>query len=299
MNLRDLRYFETIAELEHVGRAAERLHKTQPALTECLRRLEDDCGAALFEKSGRGVRLTVAGKILMKWARQLRLNAENAQREIADLERGLSGHIRIGLVPTAAHFLIPQAVKQLLEEAPNVTLHTEVGLIVTLKQLLHRGEIDLMVGTQSPLEQGFVSRLLMEDVIVVAASANHEIFQGTPTLSDLTRYRWALQPAGAPTRDWLDNTFTRHHLPRPQVQVESSMLLSLPTLIAETGLLSFISRLHLNSAHNGLCLKEIPIAEACMYRRLVVTYAENSYLPPAARRLIELLTYTKAPQSLP
>ena len=113
MNLRDLHYFETIAELEHLGRAADRLHKTQPALSECLRRLEEASGAPLFEKSGRGIRLTAAGKILLKWAIRLRSDAENAQREISDLQQGLSGHIRIGLVPTAAHFLIPSAARRL------------------------------------------------------------------------------------------------------------------------------------------------------------------------------------------
>ena len=52
MDLRDLRYFETIATLQHMGRAATKLHRTQPALTSCVRRLEEDCGAALFEKAG-------------------------------------------------------------------------------------------------------------------------------------------------------------------------------------------------------------------------------------------------------
>ena len=103
----------------------------------------------------------------------------------------------------------------------------------------------MMVGTESPEEPGYVSRLLTEDAIVVAASANHELFRGEPTLKDLTQYRWALQPPGAPTRDWLDHTFDRKHLPRPRVQVETTMLLMLPTLIAQTGLLSFISRHHL------------------------------------------------------
>jgi DNA-binding transcriptional LysR family regulator len=65
MDLRDLRYFETIAELQHVGRAAAKLHRTQPALTGSIRRLEEDCGVALFEKAGRGIRLTAAGRVLL------------------------------------------------------------------------------------------------------------------------------------------------------------------------------------------------------------------------------------------
>lgn len=289
MDLRDLRYFETIAELEHIGRATERLHRTQPALTSCVRRLEQACGAPLLEKSGRGIRLTAAGRVLLKWAQRMRFDVEDAQREIGDIGRGLSGHIRIGIVPTAAQFLLPPAARQLMQQAPEVTLRTVVGLIDTLKPMLRSGELDLMVGTESPDEPGFTSQRLAEDEIVVAASATHEVLLGKPSLRDLTAYRWVLQPPGAPTRDWLDHTFDRKRLPRPRVQVESTMLLMLPALIAETGLLSFISRHHLAEADSRSPLREVPLKETTMRRRLVVTYRGSSYLSPAARLLIELL----------
>ena len=289
MDLRDLRYFETIAELEHIGRATERLHRSQPALTTSVRRLEEAVGAPLFEKAGRGIRLTSAGKVLLKWAQRMRFDVEDARREIEDMKKGLSGHIRIGIVPTAAQFILPPAARNLLAVAPDVTLRTVVGLIDTLQPLLHAGELDLMVGTESLVEPGFTSQRLAEDQIVVAASATHPIFAGPVNLRDLTRHRWVLQPPGAPTRDWLDHTFDRKRLPRPKVQVESTMLLMLPALIAETGLLSFISRHHLAEPDGRSPLKEVAIKETTMHRRLVVTYRESSYLMPAARKLIALL----------
>lgn len=289
MDLRDLRYFEAIASLQHVGRAAEVLHRSQPALTSSIRRLEEACGAPLFERAGRGIRLTAAGQVLLRWAQQLRFDLEDARREIDAMGRGLAGHIRIGIVPTAAQFLLPTAARQLLQEGPDVTMRTVVGLVETLKPLLHQGELDMVVGTETHAQPGIVSRVVAEDAIVVAASATHELFQGKPTLKDLTRYRWALQPPGAPTRDWLDRTFDRRRLPRPRVQVESTMLIMLPTLIAQTGLLSFISRHHLLARAGHSELKEIPLKETTMVRRLVVTYRDKGFLPPAAERLIELL----------
>jgi len=289
MDLRDLRYFEAIAEFEHVGRATQRLHRTQPALTSAVRRLEEACGAPLFEKAGRGIRLTPAGRVLLKWAQRMRFDVEDAKREIGDIGRGLSGHIRIGIVPTAAQFLLPPAARQLMARAPAVTLRTVVGLIDTLKPMLRAGDLDLMVGTESPDEPGFTSQRLAEDHIVVAASAKHEILRRTPTLKELTAYKWVLQPPGAPTRDWLDHTFDRKRLPRPQVQVESSMLLMLPALIAETGLLSFISRHHLDESDKRSPLREVPLKETTMRRRLVVTHREGSYLLPATQMLISLL----------
>ncbi|HSI57808.1 MAG TPA: LysR substrate-binding domain-containing protein [Ideonella sp.] len=286
MDLRDLRYFETIAELEHMGQAAGRLHRTQPALTSAVRRLEQACGAPLFERAGRGIRLTAAGQVLLKWARRTRFDVEDAQREIGDIARGLSGQIRLGIVPTAAQFLLPPVARRLLAEAPEVTLKTVVGLIDGLMPMLRAGELDLTVGTESAAEPGFVSQRLAEDQIVVAASRTHELFKGEPALRDLVPYRWVLQPVGAPTRDWLDQAFDRRRLPRPRVQVESTMLLMLPLLIAETGLLSFVSRHHLVA---GAPLKEVRLKETTMRRRLVVSYRESSYLSPAVQRLIGLL----------
>jgi DNA-binding transcriptional LysR family regulator len=295
MDLRDLRYFEVIARLEHLGKASAQLHRTQPALTSCIRRLEEECGAPLFEKAGRGIRLSAAGRVLLKWAQRLRFDEEDARREMAEIGQGLSGQVRIGIVPTAAQFLLPPVARQLLDEAPEVTLRTVVGLIDTLMPLLRAGELDMVVGTESPPEDGFVSRVLAEDAIVVAASAKHELLRGQPTLKDLTAYRWALQPPGAPTRDWLDHTFDRKRLPRPRVQVESTMLLMLPALIAETGLLSFISRHHLAGRQNGTGLKEIALKDTTMRRRLVVTHRANSYLSPAAARLVALLSRAGSP----
>lgn len=294
MELRDLRYFETIAELQHLGRAATRLHRTQPALTSSIRRLEADCGTALFERSGRGIRLTEAGKVLLKWAQRMRFDVADAKRELQSIGAGLKGHVRIGIVPTAAQFLLPAVARRLLQEAPEVTLRTVVGLIDTLKPLLRAGELDLMVGTESADEPGWISKRLAEDMIVVAASDRHPVFQAKPTLRDLSAFAWALQPPGAPTRDWLDHTFDRHRLPRPRVQVETTMLLMLPTLIVQTGLLSFISRHHLQGRGRIPGLREVPVKAASMRRRLVVTYRDKGFLSPPAHRLLELLEQCRA-----
>ena len=294
MELRDLRYFETIAQLENLSRASTKLHRTQPALTSSIQRLEEDCGVTLFEKAGRGIRLTAAGKVLLKWAQRMRFDVEDAKRELEAIGQGLAGHVRIGIVPTAAQFLLPSVARQLLQEAPEVTLSTVVGLVDTLKPMLRAGEIDMMVGTEGPEEPGYVSRVLAEDAIVVAASANHQLFRGEPTMKDLTNYRWALQPPGAPTRDWLDHTFDRKRLPRPRVQVEATMLLILPALIAQTGLLSFISRDHLAGPFAKSGLKEVPVKDAVMHRRLVVNYRANSFLSPVASRVIELFAAARS-----
>lgn len=290
MDLRDLRYFETIATLEHVGRAATRLHRTQPALTSAVRRLEDECGAPLFERRGRGIRLTATGQVLLRWAQRVRIDVDDALREMAEIERGLSGVVRVGVVPTAAQFLLPPATKRLLVEAPGALLKTTVALVDVLRPMLQAGELDLMIATETAPVAGFESTLLTEDAIVVAAHADHEVLRGKPTMRTLGNYRWVLQPPGAPTRDWLDHTFDRYRLPRPHVQVESSMLLTLPALIADTGLLSFLSRHHVATRGRHNPLREVPLRQTTMMRRIVASHRTRGYVSPLARRLVELLS---------
>lgn len=289
MDLRDLRYFEAIAQHEHLGRATAALHRSQPALSSSIRRLEADCGATLFERHGRGIRLTQAGHVLLKWARRLRLDEQDARQELAAMGRGLQGSIRLGIVPTAAQFLLPPVARDLLNEAPDVTLHTVVGLVDTLKPQLRAGDLDLLVATEGAPEAGWTSRVLAEDSIVVAAAERHPVFKSSPTLKDLCAWSWALQPSGLPTRDWLDHTFDRHRLQRPHVRVEATSLMALPALIVQTGLLSFISRHHLQGSARIRGLKEVPVKGATMRRRLVLTHRTEGYVSPAALRLMELL----------
>ena len=152
IDLRDLRYFEAIAELGHIGRAAERLHLTQPALTRCVRRLEDMFGADLFERVGRGIRLTAAGEALLVRARRLHVAADEAAREMVDFAHGASGHVRIGLVPTAAQFLLPPVCRALLAETPDVSLKTVIGQGDVLMPALKSGELDLVISFGAPVD---------------------------------------------------------------------------------------------------------------------------------------------------
>lgn len=298
MDLRDLRYFETIAELENLARAAVKLHRTQPALSSSVRRLEECCGATLFEKSGRGLRLTDAGRTLLKWARRVRFDVEDARRELSAISAGSSGHVRLGIVPTAAQFLFPRVAREFIRVAPQATISTLIGLKDALKPRLQAGELDMIIATAECPEPGYVSRPLAEDTIVVVASACHEIFSGQPTLRDLVHQRWALQPRGAPSRDWLDHTFERFLLPRPVVQIETNTLTMLRELIIQTGLLSFFSRRHLQGPCGKHGLKEIPVPEAMMQRRIVVIYREHGFMSPAAERLMELFVHASSSDSL-
>ncbi len=286
LDLRDLRYFETIAQTGHVGRAAKLLFRSQPALTGAVRRLEEQLGTALFQRAGRGIRLTAAGEALLARARALRIASEDAVREIADLGKGLAGYVRIGAVPTVARFLLPRACGEFLRQAPAVTLKTVFGHNDVLRASLKAGELDVIVSFSAHDDPDIASHEILADEVVVVAARGHPVFRRRARMNDLLDYRWVLAPPSVATRQWLDHAFLTHGLPGPTAQIETNLILLLPALIEQNNLLSFISR---RNIARGTRLKEVPLEETTMKRRFAVSYRKDSYLSPAARRFVELL----------
>ena len=286
LDLRDLRYFEAIAETGHVGRAARRVFRSQPALTGAVRRLEEVLGTALFRRAGRGIRLTAAGEALLSRARALRIASQDAIREIGDLGKGLAGHVRVGAVPTAARFLLPPACAEFLRQAPGVTLKTVIGHDDVLAASLRAGELDVVVSFSGQADADIESHEILTDDVVVVAARDHPVFRRRTRMKDLLDYRWVLGGTSVATRQWLEHAFVAHGLPRPTVQIETNLILLLPSLIEQSELLSFVSRRHMG---RGTHLKEIRLRETTMKRRFAVTYRKDSYLSPAARRFMDLL----------
>ena len=286
LDLRDLRYFEAIADAGHVGRAARALHRSQPALTGAIRRLEERLGTALFTRAGRGIRLTAAGIALHARARALRIAADDAVREVADVGRGHAGLVRIGMVPTAARFLMPPLTREFLRESPQVAFRTVVANNDVLRAALDAGELDVTVNFTNPADDDVVSHPVFSDECVVVASRTHPIFRRKPAMRDLARHAWVLGSPTVATREWLENAFRTHGLPPPRVHIEASHVLFLPMLIEENALLSFVSRRHLAP---GGPLREVRLRETTMHREFALCYRRGRYLSPAAQRVVETL----------
>jgi DNA-binding transcriptional LysR family regulator len=287
MDFRDLKYFEVIATEGNLARAAERVHRTQPALTKCIDRLEDALGSRLCEKEGRGMRLTAAGHVLLKRTRQMALMVEETAREMRDHAGGLQGEVRIGCVPTMAEHLMPAVFEQLLAEAPGITVTLAVAMSDNLLAALADGEIDLVVGPMVDADPEFVAEQIAEDTMVVMASEDHPIFDAPCTLADLVHYKWMLPARTVASRQWLDQTFERHGLPRPQVQIESNVLNSILPILETTSLLGFVTRFNLVAGRARV--REVLVPETRMKRRLGLTYRKNGYLSPVAVRVADIL----------
>jgi len=143
--LRHLRYFESLAQHGHFGRAAEALGISQPALSIQIRELEDIVGGPLVERGARQVRLTSLGEMLLQRGRDIL----RAVDELASLARTaseeLTGRLRVGIIPTVAPYVLPKIIDILAERFPELELHLREAVTQKLVGDLVEGRLDVAI----------------------------------------------------------------------------------------------------------------------------------------------------------
>lgn len=143
MDLRQLRYFVTLAETQNFHRAAERLHMSQPPLTVAIRKLEDELGLALFVRAARGVTLTPAGRAALEPARATLAHAERFREAAREGAAGERGRLRVGFVGSATFELLPRIIPEFRRRYPAVELVLEESTSATIARRLVGGEFDV------------------------------------------------------------------------------------------------------------------------------------------------------------
>jgi DNA-binding transcriptional LysR family regulator len=143
MELRHLRYFVVVAEELHFRRAAERLHMSQPPLSQQIRHLEEEVGATLLLRNQRRVELTAAGQAFFVRAREILDSVEDAARQARRVQRGEVGRLAVGFVGSAMYSFVPELLRTFRDHAPDITLRlNELGTSEQLRQL-EDGRLDV------------------------------------------------------------------------------------------------------------------------------------------------------------
>ncbi len=148
-----MRQLELLAALEHaptLSAAAREAGLSQPAASKLLGALSDDLAIDLFEKAGRSLRPTAAGRALIRHAANLIGNLDRAQAEIEAIESGLSGTVAVGAGIGACYVLMPRALALLLDQAPDVVVTMREGAMEEHFAMLRDGRLDLVIGRVEP-----------------------------------------------------------------------------------------------------------------------------------------------------
>ncbi|PXY30359.1 LysR family transcriptional regulator [Prauserella sp. PE36] len=176
MELRHLRYFAAVADTCHFGKAAERLHMAQPALSHAIRQLEAELGAPLFTRTTRQVRLTPAGEYLLAEARRVLDTVEQSMQGVRRIADGRLGIVRVGFTGTSAFSQLPRIARAVKRDVPEVALEVHADLL-TPDQCdgLRTGSLDIGVLRPPASGEGIELRTIEVEPLILAVPADHRL----------------------------------------------------------------------------------------------------------------------------
>src|ERR1700728_1403104 len=148
MEMHQLRYVVAVARARNFSRAAGHCHVSQPSLSQQIQKLEDELGERLFDRMKRDVRLTPCGEEFLHRAVRILEEVDAAKREAADATDMLRGTLTIGVLPTIAPYLLPDAMAQFIKKFPGMEIVVQEDTTARLLQLAHGYEIDFALASQ-------------------------------------------------------------------------------------------------------------------------------------------------------
>ncbi len=243
LRLRHLEVFQAVCERHTLRKAAEACHLTQPAATRLILELEAMLGVPLFERDRRGMRLTAYGQRVRRHADLLRADLGQMRTDIDRYRTGITGRIRLGVIPSLASELLGEAIARTLSGRRDVQFLLREGTATDLIAALRRNELDLTFGRIVD-ERASADRTVLpiySGRFAIACRRDHPLAaQCRVDWTTLARQAWVLPPGGSPLRAMVEQLFQANRVLRPFVAVESSSFHHTRELLSRSDLLGLL-----------------------------------------------------------
>lgn len=202
MTLTELRYVVTLARERHFGRAAERCHVSQPTLSVAVKKLEDELGIPLFERSKSSIRVTETGQRIIEQAQRV-LDQVGVIKDMAqDGRNQLNSPLKVGAIYTIGPYLFPHLLPELRRAAPEMPLYIEENYTANLRQKLRHSDLDAIIIALPFEEPEVVTMPLYDEPFVVLLPADHPLTaKDEITADELSREQLLLLGPGHCFRD--------------------------------------------------------------------------------------------------
>lgn len=283
-----LRTFLEVARVEHLGRAAEVLQAEQSTVSRKITRLEDEVGVPLFERIGRSIRLTQAGRRFIPRAERLLNDLRDAVAEAEGAVSPETGEVHVGFLHTVGARWLPDRLARFLQAYPSVRFILEEGTAGEVVSGVVAGDFDLGIVGPPPanLPDLAIHPLFRERVAVVVPASHRLVGRTSCTLDDLAEERLILPRSRSGLRRVIDDAFAGQGL-SPHVAYEGDDL-SIVQGLVEAGLGTTLLPMPLPTPSSRVAI--IPLREPPIARTMALIWDQRRTLPPAAdlfaRRLV-------------
>lgn len=220
MNLRHLETFLRIAELKSFTKAGEELHLTQPTVSKQMFDLEAFFGVRFIDRTKRGVALTKAGEILLKYAKDFLALQEETLGAIAAFKGLRRGHIRMGASSIPGVYILPPILKLFRERYENIQLQLSISDTDDVSDKVEQGDLDIgFVGARDETRK-LVYQAFLDDLIVFVAPPT---YADKVDVEEVRRYPWLVREAGSGTRKYFDGALKKRGISPSDLQIVAEL----------------------------------------------------------------------------
>ena len=287
MDINQLEVLSVVARERSFSRAAEVLNRTQPAISQAVRRLEQEVGEKLFDRSSKDGTLTLAGEILLDYAKQmlnLRQTAHTAIREMRDLQHG---KVTISANEHTVFYVLP-VIERFRKLYPQIKIEVQRGVASRIPKEIMAREAELGIISFKPNDSSVVSVSVFTDELALIVAPTHFLAnRESVSVKELGEENFIAHNAPSPYREKVIETFEKHRT-RLSISVELPSLEAIKRLVEKGVGVALVPKLTAQNEIDGGKLKALSVNEMKLERKLNIIYRRNSVLSHAAKIFLKL-----------
>jgi DNA-binding transcriptional LysR family regulator len=288
MELHTLQVFLTVATERSFSRAAEKMFRTQPAISLALQRLELELGEKLIDRTGKDLILTDAGRTVLEFARRFQSLKLELDNSLAELRDNSAGRLAIGANESTTLYLL-QHIQRYRELYPKIKVQVRRSLSSKIPDELIDGNLELGVISFDPADERIKSKVIYTDALAFVVSPRHRLaHKKTVSIAELGSEIFIAHNVVSPYRDLVLREFQAHKTPL-NMSVEMPTIEAIRKLVQSNMGVAFLPRMCVEQEIEQKMLCEIRVKELHVERKIRLVYPARRALSHAARAFLEVL----------
>jgi DNA-binding transcriptional LysR family regulator len=288
MELYPLQVFLTVATEKSFSRAAEKLLRTQPAISLALQRLEQELGEKLIDRSGKDLILTDAGRTVIDYARRFQSLQQELDNSLAELRDNSSGRLTIGANESTTLYLL-RHIERYRELYPKVKVQVRRSFSSKIPNELLDGNLELGVISYDPGDERIKTKTIYTDALAFVVSPKHRLAsRKTVSITELGSENFIAHNVVSPYRELVIREFRTHKVPL-RMDVEMPTIETIRKLVQGNQGVAFLPRMCVEQEIEQKLLAEVRVKEMHMERKIRLVYPTRRALSHAAKAFLEVV----------
>ena len=288
MDLALLKLFETVAEEGSFSRAGQKLFRSQPAISLALKRLEDDLGVLLIDRSTRALRLTDAGRKVSGYANEFFTLEREMRVALSDLRNRESGKLTIGANESTALYLLGH-IERFRTKHAGIQVELRRSLSSQIPQAVRDGSLELGAISYDPADPNLRLFRLYDDRLTFVVSPDHRLAgRKTVRIAELGSETFIAHNVVSPYRARVIEAFRMHSVPL-NMEIEMPTIETIRRLVQRNLGVAFLPKMCVERQIESGTLCEVLVPELGMERKIHLVFPADRYLSHASRAFLELV----------